>query len=56
MVNILTTTAATILTVIIILTIIGLLTPFLMNDLYECYELHERANDFRQQHKGGRLG
>ena len=47
MVSILTTTAAAILTVVIILTIIALLVPFLMSDLYECYELHESANDFR---------
>lgn len=51
MVTILTTTAAAILTVIIILTIIALLTPFLMNDLYECYEWYERANDFRRENQ-----
>ena len=56
MVSFLTTTAAAILTVIIILTIIALLAPFLMNDLYECYELYERANDFRHERKGERRG
>ena len=55
MVNILITGAAAILTVVIILTIIALLTPFLMSDLYECYELYERANDSRQKRKGERL-
>lgn len=56
MVNILITGAATIFTVVIILTIIALLTPFLMSDLYECYELYERADDFRQERKGERRG
>lgn len=56
MVSILTTTAAAILTVVIIITIIALLTPFLMSDLYECYELYERADDFRQKRKGERRG
>lgn len=52
MVTILITGAATIFTVVIILTIITLLIPFLMSDLYECYEL---ADDFRQKRKDNRL-
>ena len=56
MVNILITGAAITFTVVNILTIIAFLTPFLMSDLYECYELYERADDFRQKHKGERRG
>lgn len=56
MVNILITGAAAILTVVITLTIIALLTPLLMSGLYECYELYERAKDFRHERKGERRG
>lgn len=56
MVSILITGAATIFTVVIILTIIALLTPFLMSDLYECYEWYGRADYFRQERKGERRG
>lgn len=52
MVSILITGAATIFTVVIILTIIALLIPFIMSDLYECYEL---ADDFCQKRKDNRL-